>query len=439
MRNALLIFFCIPTWFYGLVLEDEVRKDLEKIGIYPCLHQEVEPLDIAIIGSGQAGMSLYLGLQKEGINHIAIFDAGKEDLEGPWLTTARMMALRSHKEDLYSFALDVPSLTFCSWYQAQYGNWDCMEKVLTPIWAEYLQWYKRVLHLNVHNEYRLETIEPVDDLFHLYFHNGKRVITKKIVLATGRGGSGGLEFPSWVTSLPRESYFHTGEYIDHAWLKNKRVTIIGAGASAFDAAAVSLESGAARVDMLMRKPALVEDFLPSPCENWEDYYFLSDQVKADYFVKDLMNGDPPPEHSKNRIANFTNFTLHPKTELIKARRTRNIVLQTNQGTIRSDILILATGYRANLFAVPYLKSIAEHILLWGDQLPGISSKLSCFPYIGDHFQFLEKRRGEAPYLKNIYCFNFGAFLTQGHIAGDISRLSIGVERLAKGIKKDLGL
>ena len=61
-------------------------------------------------------------------------------------------------------------------------------------------------------------------------------------------------------SLPAGRWMHTG----HAWsgerLRGQRVAVIGAGASAMDAAAEALEHGAAQVTLLVRRPDLPRSF-----------------------------------------------------------------------------------------------------------------------------------------------------------------------------------
>ena len=56
--------------------------------------------------------------------------------------------------------------------------------------------------------------------------------------------------------LPGELYAHSADDINFVRLRGKRVSVLGAAASAFDAAAVALESGAAEVHLLARRPAL---------------------------------------------------------------------------------------------------------------------------------------------------------------------------------------
>src|SRR5579872_2933770 len=99
MRIFLWLVFLLPFAAQAVVLQDEVYRDLELAG-YPKPPFSAVPdgiLDVAIIGGGQAGMSLFLGLQKEGVFNVAIFDAEGMGCEGPWSTCARMHTLRSHK------------------------------------------------------------------------------------------------------------------------------------------------------------------------------------------------------------------------------------------------------------------------------------------------------------------------------------------------------
>ena len=83
--------------------------------------------------------------------------------------------------------------------------------------------------------------------------------------------------------------------------------------------------------------------------------------------------------------------------------------------------------------LPELASFADNILLWRDVVDGISTKLGRFPYLGQHFEFVERCHGANPYLSNIYCFNYGAFLSHGRISGDIDCIDVGIKRLVEGI------
>ena len=96
----------------------------------------------------------------------------------------------------------------------------------------------------------------------------------------------------------------------------------------------------------------------------------------------------------------------------------------------------------NLSYRPELSQITPYILLWKNHVPSQLLKefpnLGNFPYLGAHFQFLEAVAA-CPPLKNIYCFNYGAFLSHGYLTGDVVGISYGAQRLAKGIAADLFL
>jgi cation diffusion facilitator CzcD-associated flavoprotein CzcO len=88
---------------------------------------------------------------------------------------------------------------------------------------------------------------------------GETIYARKVVLAGGRDGSGAPHRPAFP-SLPRESraggscVFHSSDSIDFARLKGGRIGVLGASASAFDNAAVALESGAAEAHLFVRRP-----------------------------------------------------------------------------------------------------------------------------------------------------------------------------------------
>lgn len=438
VRSVFLFSFFTASCLHALVLQNEIEQDLRMVDIplQPQRESDNNLLDVAIIGSGQSGMTACFALQKQNILNVAIFDSAPPNQEGPWRNTARMLTLRSKKENLIGPALGIPHLTFRAWYEAQYGNWDALNKVPTFLWAEYLQWYKKVLRLPVRNGWKLLSIQDDQGIFKLCFDQNREIRARRVVLATGRPGCGGFELPSFIEQLPKSFYFHTGEQIDPRILQGKRICIIGGGASAYDIAAIALENGALKVDMLMRRAGFQND---NPFDTfclWSAYYHLSDKERAELFQKASDAGTTPPCDSVLRISKWKNFELHPNTQIEKLHVEKAIHMQTNRGFLEADLLILATGYAKNIKAISELSQSAEHILTWGDKIQGLSSRFANLPYLGNSFQLQENKTGAAPYLSRIYCFNHGACLSHGLISGDIYLLSVGAERLAEGIAID---
>jgi cation diffusion facilitator CzcD-associated flavoprotein CzcO len=78
----------------------------------------------------------------------------------------------------------------------------------------------------------------------------RKVLARRVVLATGRAGAGGVFWPDFIDrGLVPDLAAHTNDDIDFAALRGKSIAILGGGASAWDNAATALERGAARVDM----------------------------------------------------------------------------------------------------------------------------------------------------------------------------------------------
>lgn len=446
---------CIPQT--TIPLEEQLQKELQTLNIpahtwLPSTSIADIPniLDVAIIGGGMNGLCTCFALIKEGINNIKVFDENDSGKEGPWARYARMHVLRSEKTCLGP-SLGIPSLTFCAWYEIQYGleSWKQLKSVPTNLWNNYLYWFKTVLNLPVENNITLKSIIPVHGILKLILkkeYNEQVVYARKVVLATGRDGAGGFEVPQFMNDIPKYLYAHSAEQIDMASFANKNIAIIGAGASAFDAAAAALEQGAQSVDMIVRREVLPETNKFSPIVHpgaaW-GFYHLKDDERWTAFADWLEHGVPPPKDTLERVKHHQNLNIHYNTSIQKIiHNDISATISTNQGDFTVDFIIIATGFAVDLLRRPELAHINKEILLWGAQMPRELAnhvKLSKFPYLGPHFEFLEIHPGKAPYLKNIYCFNYGAFLSHGLLCGDIGWNSLGTMRLVEGIVSDFFL
>ncbi len=451
LSYSLVIHSMSPTVLNLADLERSLYEDLEMIEYppHPWLTGICDAYDVVIIGGGMAGLTAGFALFRQGIFNIRIFDENKEGFEGPWSTTARMEFLRSSKHFMGP-ALSIPALTFHAWYTAQFDGqaWELLQKVPTTLWADYLQWYRKVLNLPVENECRLTSITSDKDLLRLSIEkHGKHceIFTRKLVLATGRSGFGGFEIPSFVTSLPASRYTHTGETLDSEAVKDKDIILVGVGASAFDAAAYALEQGARSVAMLMRrsKPSLMtKSWYLSNLGGAYGFYNLSNELRWELFKLIRAFGSSVPLSSIERLKKQANVKLYPNSIIETAcEKNGRVEITTSSQVFLCDHIILATGYAFNGVEQPELHNLIDTIMLWSDVLgkheTALEQKMDAFPFLGPHFEFLEKIPSSAPYLKNIYCFNYAASLSHGLISGDIPAISVGAQRLAEGIARNL--
>ncbi len=409
-------------------LEKKILRELAMINYPPSRWRIAEPVDmhdVVIIGGGMAGMMAAFALLKQGISKIQIIDAAEEGKEGPWDIYARMKTLRSPKH-WRGPAIDFPSLTPQAWYEAKYGSdaWEKLGKISTADWMEYLKWYRNVLKLPIQNSVSVTAIVPENGHFRLKLSNGE-ISTRKVVLATGMSGFGGYRVPSFIHEVPKERWAHTSEFIDFPAIKGQRIAIVGAGSSGFDNAAEALENGAESVDMYMRRARLPnvnkEKSLYYP-GMFHGFYHLPDEEKWKIYTLSSENGVPPPKEALDRIHKFHNFRIHCQKNLQKF------------GDF--DFIILATGYDLDGAKQPELGGFMDKILLWKDRGFTQHSRMGNFPYLGPHFEFLEKTPGTAPYLKDLHCFNRAATLSHASLSGDIPGIPIGAARLAEGIAID---
>ncbi|MBV8535756.1 MAG: FAD/NAD(P)-binding protein, partial [Alphaproteobacteria bacterium] len=166
-------------------------------------------LNCAVIGAGQAGMTIAAGLKRERVGGVVLFDRAPAGREGPWLTFARMQTLRTPKE-LTGPDLGLPSLGFRAWWIAQHGRaaWESMSRIPRTAWMEYLVWYRSVMDLDVRNDHALRAIVPVaGDMMRLDFttpEGSRSAHARCVVLATGSEGGGGHAVPEFIAGAVPE-------------------------------------------------------------------------------------------------------------------------------------------------------------------------------------------------------------------------------------------
>lgn len=156
--------------------------------------------DVLIVGAGQCGLSTAFGLMRDRVSNVLCLDENEVSTaagiavrlrhsigphprlvatcrylssthkptqagqEGPWVTYARMVTLRTPKH-LTGLDLGMPSLTFQSYYEARFGAaaWASLDKIPRHQWMAYLQWYRQVLGIPVRNGVRVDLLEPLEE------------------------------------------------------------------------------------------------------------------------------------------------------------------------------------------------------------------------------------------------------------------------------------
>jgi cation diffusion facilitator CzcD-associated flavoprotein CzcO len=439
------------------ILERELARDLENLcrppaNWVPPRMVDGEPVcDVVIVGGGMCGLIAWFALQSAGIRNSRIIDRNPAGREGPWLNYARMETLRSPKQ-LVGPAYGMGRLTFRAWFTAQFGEseWEHLDKIPRPMWMDYLRWYRKVLSIPVENNINVEAILPSGDLLRLDLSGTgtatKSVLARKVVMATGRDGTGHPTIPGFVRGISRTRWAHSSDDIDFARLKGKRIIVVGVGASAIDNAAEALEAGAAEVRFLIRRkemPTINKMMGIGSAGFTAGFPDLTDAWRWRFMHYAMVTQTPAPRGSTLRVSRHPNAHFHFGKAVESVRETRTgLLVETVDGSrLAADYLILGTGFTVEPLARTEFPGYADQILLWKDRYTPPPdqrhSELGNFPYLARDFSFRERRPGMAPWLEHIYCFNYGATVSLGKVSGDIPGISEGAAWLSRGIASRL--
>jgi cation diffusion facilitator CzcD-associated flavoprotein CzcO len=406
--------------------------------------------NVTIVGGGQTGCALAFALRRAGIGKVTILEAAPdEDRAGIWLNAARMNLLRTPKS-LVGPEIGIPALSFQSWYEARHGQpaYAAIDRIPRLDWARYLSWYKHFLHIEPRYETSLDRIEPAGDHFRLHLRtpSGETTeTTRKIILATGFSGGGGKFIPEvLINNLSPSHYAHTEDRIDFAALAGKTVAVIGAAASAFDAAGVALEHGAAAVHLFARRDTIAATPItrsrgfPGAYDN---FHQLPDADRWHQAIRYRRAGSTPTTDAFGRTVKYPNFRIHLSAPWTNASMNNGVETEIRGNLFHFDFVIAGTGYSANIAARPELRDFADEILLWRDRYTPPPQErddaLACHPYLGAGHEFQPKIPATAPFLRDIHVQNPAGFISFGLPIGDVPSMKRDIPVIVGRISSDL--
>jgi FAD-dependent urate hydroxylase len=437
-------------------LNAQVESDLNKLNygslswVLPRSSVEGHVYDVVIVGGGQSGLGTAFGLKRERIDNILVIDDSPEGYEGPWETYARMMTLRTPKH-LTAIDLGIPSLTFRSFWESQFGEegWEKIDKIPRSDWMSYLRWFRNVLRLPIQNGVKLTKIRPdADGVFRLDVEGGDRpvLLARKVVLATGIQGGGQWHTPPMISeNVSRHLYAHTSETIDFEKLKGQSIGILGGGASAFDNANHALTEGVGEVHVFVRRQELprINPIRQMEVSGLIEYYSaLSDADKYAAMAHFFKFNQPPTNDTFSRAANWPGFRVHTGSPWIDVSENKGKVqVKTPQGTHEFDFVILSTGLISDPRLRPELSAIVDDIALWSDVYESPKDLrnplLDAHPYLNDRFGFTGRTKEAAKRLYGIFVFNYSTLLSLGLSASALSGIRFAIPKLVSGIGSQL--
>ncbi|NTF97803.1 MULTISPECIES: SidA/IucD/PvdA family monooxygenase [Rhizobium/Agrobacterium group] len=433
-------------------LENRIHKAFSRLGSEPTNWIPQTPsvdYDVAVIGAGQSGVAISAGLRKAGIRNTVTLDLSDAEAAGMWESKSYMRTLRTPKSNTGP-ELGIPELTYRAWYEAQFGAapYQHLNLIDRNSWHRYLRWLRRMLDVVVEYGARLLSVSGAGKYLDLLVENaaGRRTLrVRKLVLATGIDGSGVPDVPeAFRRNLSPDRYAHSYSVLDPAKVAAARVAILGAGSSAFDAAAFALENGAAEVELFCRQEDLARStsLRSTAYPAIEHFHLLPDADRWRIARMIKARGSVPTTESIARATAFPNFKIHlgAPWEII-AQTGDEITAETPIGRFAFDYAISATGFRIDPVLRPELAEFAEKVVTWQDRfIPSAdesSASLGRYPYLGAGYQLSTHDPDSDPYVGNIHCFNAAALPSCGRHLGDVASLRHAVPRLIQAIADDL--
>src|SRR5580698_7245206 len=153
--------------------------------------------------------------------------------------------------------------------------------------------------------------------------------------------------PGFVAALPERFRAHAADPIDFSLLCGRRVAVLGAGASAFDNAAMALEAGASAVVLFCRRPEpqVVQPYRWLTFAGFLRHLSDLDDAWRWRFMRHILGlRECFPQETYDRCAIHPAFRLRSGAPWTAARVEGDAVaVATPLGQHTADFLICGTG------------------------------------------------------------------------------------------------
>src|ERR1700722_8285685 len=346
-----------------VLTKSSVRKEGENM---------TETCAVAIVGAGPYGLSIAAHLAAHNIPH-RIFGKPMET----WATQMpKGMLLKSEG---FATSLYDPGRTFTFAHYCRERNVPYADLGVPPRLEDFVDYgreFQRSLvpHLE---KVTVKSLEHDGSRYQLRFETGAHCLAQAVIVAVGISHFAAL--PKALSDLPGGLVTHTSQHHDLGAFKGRKVSVIGAGASAADVAGLLHETGAeahliARGSLIpfhtkMRLPRSLYDQLRRPSTKigpgWRSVFY----TKLPHLFRRLPEatrlrivrtalGPAPGYFLRDRI--IGRVPVHYGLQVAQAKPNAGGVLltvATESGETRefqADHVICGTGYRSELARLPFL-------------------------------------------------------------------------------------
>lgn len=254
------------------------------------------------------------------------------------------------------------------------------EPIPIGIFLDHTDWFAECKKLAV-EQIRVESLTKPDDHFEAAMSDGTTITAEKVLAAPGVAHFAVL--PDWYAAVPAARRSHTSELVDFDELAGARVAIIGGRQSAYEWAALLCDHGVERVDVIHRHPTpdfakvgwgFVDGYVDQTLAQrgwWRGLTAAQQQSIAREFwqVGRLTLEDWLVPRLRPGVVGS-----HPRTEVTSVASAGDgaVTLDLSDGdALVVDHVVFASGYRADLAAVPYLSGVIDRVSVV-DGFPSLS-------------------------------------------------------------------
>jgi FAD-dependent urate hydroxylase len=238
------------------------------------------------------------------------------------------------------------------------------------LFLSYADWFRRQKRVEVEDDLVVE-LTKLDGRFEATLSSGRRIAADAVVCAPGI-----LHFrnrPGWAAAVPPERIAHTCDLVDFRGLAGARVLIVGGRQSAYEWAVLIAEEGAERIEIVHRHEV--------PRFERVSWSFVDAYIEHTVQIPGWWRRLPEREREKvgRRFWEAGRLTLEywlvprltpsvhsrPNVDVVEVRSSGSdgpLEVKLSDGArLHVDQIVLGTGYRADLPAIPYLAGVLEGI------------------------------------------------------------------------------
>ena len=311
------------------------------------------------------------------------------------------------------------------------------------VFTRYAQWFQQNWAPHV-EEVMVRGIDELRDGFELQLADGTAVIASNVIVSTGLEHA--ARMPPALSGLPSDLLSHSADHHTLARFHNKDVTVIGAGQSALETAALLAEQGAS-VRLLARKPSLAWNPHPRtgtrtmyqrlryPQSNLGEglslWFYCTAPMLFRHFPQRLRMrrafttlGPAGAWWLKDRVLQRMPVLLSHSVVKAKTEGGRAVLeIMDDSGRISdlaTDHVIAATGYRFELERLPFLSRRLKSEVRTIEGQPILSSSFES-SVRGLYFTGLASASSFGPAMRFIAGTGYTAHSAARHIAARLRR------------------